>query len=826
MKASSLFTLIIFAALEFASDRRGEAAEHADSFQKKVLPVLKEHCASCHGNAKQKAKINFTAARAAQQLSAEADLWFRMLDQVESGNMPPEDEEPLSANEKKALADWVRGSLSLELAGIRQREGRSHLRRLSREEWGNTVLDILGIRPAVGRSLPPDGRVDGYDKISVALPFSAAGMEGFMETAEDTIKTLLDAPKTADPKTGGIVRAWAKPSEQSKGHILELPDGTMVSFNSDLNSGPLGARDEKGNFRSIPIRVPGVHKLRLSVYGYQADKPLPFGIYAGHTGAYPQLVSLAGTLAAPPGKPAVLETEVYFRTAPNNDLAPVSDSFRLVPFGLGVPVPKNTLASKLGTGPGLAVQWVDIIEPELPLPGYRFLMADFSESVRKLMEAQPWDLKRALAAVDREELRGSLEKTIRRAGARFYRRDLADAEATSPVQNFLARLDAGESPKALFSDLIAKLMTSPDSLSIIENPGRLGDFALATRLSYFLWNSTPDDELLALARQGKLGDSQTLRGQTERLLKSPQSERFIKDFTDQWLGLWAMDNTTPDRLVYPEYDDLLKLSSGMETRAAFRHMLAENLGVVDFVAPSWAFINERLARHYGLPESEGFDLRRVDLPAGTPFGGLWTQSATMKVTANGTLTSPIKRGVWVAERLLGIKIPPPPPAAGSVTPDIRGAQTLREQIALHSSKGSCQACHARFDGYGFALESFDVTGAYRTAYRRPNPEVIALQPHQRKAPTWETGLPVDSAGLTPDGRPFRDIGDLRQMLAKNPAQLARGVVRHFVTYATGEPATTLDEPAIEAIVESAAKDKYGLRSLLHAVVQSDVFRMK
>ena len=827
-------------------------ADPVDSFRKDVQPVLNKRCAQCHGKSKQNANINFTAARTREQLSAEASLWMRMAEQVETGIMPPEDEEPLTPAQRRAVIGWVRGPLFNEIGGIHRREGRSHLRRLSREEWGNTVFDILGIRPAVNRNLPLDGRVDGYDKVSEALPFSASGIEGFIKTAEDTLHTLLTAPKTADPKTNGTTRAHARPSEQSKGHLLELPDGTMVSFNSDLNSGPIGIRDEKGGFRAPPIRVPGVHKLRVSVYGYQTDKPLAFGIYAGHTGAYPQLVSLVGTMSAPPGKPTVLETEVYFRTAPNNDTSPVADNFRLVPFGLGVPVPKNTLASARGTGPGLAVQWVDITEPELPLPGYRFLMADFSEPLRNLIEAQPWDVKKALLAVEgsdgdkkqilaysnkpnepfplsgagREQLGLSLEKTFRRIGARFFRRDLTAAEATRSVQSFFERLDAGEPPRAVFANSIVKLMTAPDSLSIIEQPGRLNEFALASRLSYFLTNSTPDEELLAQARQGKLGNAETLREQTERLLTSPKAERFIKDFTDQWLGLWALDSTSPDGYVYPEYNDYLKLSSAMETQASFRHMLAKNLSVVDLVAPRWALLNESLAKHYGLPACEGFELRLVELPPDTPFGGVWTQSATMKVTANGTNTSPIKRGVWLADRLLGLKIPPPPPTAGSVTPDIRGATTLREQIAQHSSNGSCKACHSTFDGYGFALESFDVTGAYRTAYRRPNPAVIGLPPHQRKAPTWENGLPVDSAGVTPDGKPFQGIAEVRARLSKNPAQLAQGVVRHLVTYATGQPATAVDTPAVQAIVESTARDEYGLRSLVHGVVQSDVFQMK
>ena len=808
--------VLAFALMVLWATDRVVAAEYVESFQKKALPVLTARCGDCHGEAEQNAKINFVAARTPEQLAGKADLWFRMLEQVESGNMPPEEATPLTADERKTLIDWVRGSLATELAAIRQREGRSHLRRLSRQEYANTVLDILGIRPAVGRRLPPDGRVDGYDKISAALPFSAAGMEGFMTIAEDTIATLLDAPKVADPKTNGTIRHWPV----AYGHHTELPDGAVVSWNSDAGSGQLTAKDDKGKPTGQPgARVPGIHKLRLSVYGYQTDKPMPFGIYAGHTESHPQHLSLAGTLSAPPGKPAVLETEVYFRTGNNNDVTVIPDFFRLIPLGIGVQVPKNTQANGV-TGPGLAVQWVDVTEPELPLPGYRFLMADCSEPMRNALER--WG---ALPA-DREEVRTALEKTVRRVGGRFYRRDLTDDEATRRVQTFLERLDKGEKPRPLFVDMIAKLMTAPDSLAIIEQPGRLNDTALATRLSYFLWNSTPDEELLALARQGQLGDPQILRGQTERLLKSPKADRFVKDFTDQWLGLWGMDNTTPDVEVYPEYDDLLKISSAMETQATFRRMLTENLSVVDLVAPKWALINQRLARHYGLPEVVGFDLQLVNLPADTPFGGVWTQSATMKVTANGTLTSPIKRGVWVAERLLGIKIPPPPPTAGSVTPDIRGAKTLREQIALHSSKGSCQACHAKFDGYGFALESFDVTGGYRTAYRRPNPEVIKLKPAERTAPTWETGLAVDCSGTTPDGKTFSRIEELRRMVAANPAQLAHGVVRHLITYASGEPAAAIDDPAIQAIVQTSAKDNYGLRTLVHGVVQSELFRSK
>jgi hypothetical protein len=223
----------------------------------------------------------------------------------------------------------------------------------------------------------------------------------------------------------------------------------------------------------------------------------------------------------------------------------------------------------------------------------------------------------------------------------------------------------------------------------------------------------------------------------------------------------------------------------------------------------------------------GKELRQVSLPAGSPFGGLWTQPAVLKVTANGTNTSPVKRGVWVAERLLGTPIPPPPPNINPIEPDVRGAKTLREQLALHRGTGSCAACHAKFDPYGFALESFDVAGSYRKNYREVDAEVMALPWQKRQGKqTWRDGLPVDSSGATPDGRPFASVAELRTMLAANPAALAHGLARHLVTYATGAPATGIDQRAVDGIVAEGAKSDYGVRAIVHAVVQSELFQSK
>lgn len=815
------------------------AEDAASAFHSRVSPLLESHCIKCHGPEKHKAKIDFTGERGLDQLAADRELWFRVLDKVEAGEMPPEDEPQLSAAERQRILGWIRGDYIDLLAARQRREGRSKLRRLSRNEYANTIQDLFGLRPTVGLNLPEDGRVDGYDKVSAALPLSASGAGGYFRMCEDLLKWVLvpvrppkgppGVPTTGPFDPSRTVRVLAQESGQSPGHTLRLPDNTIVSFNSDTTSG----RFDYGT------RIPGMHRLRISVYGYQTDKPMPFGIYVGHTSAYPQILDLVKVLQAPPGKPAVIETEIYLRTRDFNDRAPVGDGIRLIPFGIGVQVPKNSFAKNC-KGPGLACQWMEVEEPQTPLAGDRWLTADFpgalNEELRRSHTLPPeqravlqkTNPRNQAKSVSRDEFLTVMRATFARVGARLYRRDLTAPELDQIVAAIARQIDAGIPLETAFLDQVTEMLTSPEFLCVIEPPGRLDDFALASRLSYFLWNSTPDEALLQIAREGRLGDPQVLHEQTERLLNDPKSARFVTDFVNQWLGLRGLDDTSPDRNLYPEYDEFLKLSSAAETEGFFRIVLDQNLGVKNFVASDWVFVNDRLARHYGLPDVAGPELRKVALPPGSPYGGLWTQSAVLKVTANGTNTSPVKRGRWVAERLLGTPIPPPPPSVKPIEPDTRGAKTLREQLALHRGSGSsCSGCHARFDPYGFALESFDVTGAFRTRYRDADAQVVSLQPNQRAGrPTWRDGLPVDCTGQTPDGRPFADIAELRRMLAAHPEQLARGVTRHLVTYATGAAPNLVDEPAIKRIANSASPDQFGLRSLVHAVVQSEVFRCK
>ena len=681
-----------------------------------VAGIVQSRCAGCHGGEKPEAGVKLDGEWTDERLvSSDGQAWFRALHEIESGRMPPEEEEQPTAEERAAVAKWIRGDLATLERAHQERIGRSQLRRLSREEYANTIFDLFGFRPPVSVDLPEDGRVDGYQKVARALPLSAASVDGTMRLA-DRIMGRLFKPLPTEPPP--FKRYKARPDNVSGGIYLKLDDETFVSFNSNLSSGLL---------EDVHCGTPGLQKIRLSVFGYQTDKPLPFGIYAGHVGAYPQLIELAAVLDAPPGKPAVLETEIYLASADMNEKAPVGDSIRLVPFGLGEPVPKGSQAKAAADKglPGLAVQWIELQPMNFPSIGDRWLSADFppafDKELRDIRAGRPPRPVASLKSIKPDEFLAIMKKTVGRVAPRFFRRDLSNDELTAIMASIKSDAEAGRCVSEIILDQVRGLLTSPDFFCIVEEPGPLNDFAVASRLSYFLWNSTPDEQLLELARTGKLHDSIVLREQTDRMLADPKAKRFYKDFAAQWLKLSAISDTTPDPKLFPEYhlpeNDLLKWSSVAETEGFLKLLADQNASVKELVDSRRVLVNAVLARHYGLTGVDGGDLREMKLPDDSPFGGLWTQPAVMKVTANGTNTSPVKRGVFVAERLLGVHIPPPPPNIEPIATDTSSATTLKQKLALHAGNGSCAACHAKFDGYGFAMESFDVTGMFREFYR-------------------------------------------------------------------------------------------------------------
>jgi hypothetical protein len=407
-------------------------------------------------------------------------------------------------------------------------------------------------------------------------------------------------------------------------------------------------------------------------------------------------------------------------------------------------------------------------------------------------------------------------RLVRAFASRAFRVPVTESEAAPYVALALAELEATADLLEALRAAYRAILSSPRFLYLEEPVGALSPHALAARLSYFLWSSTPDDELRSLADSGALKQRDVLRAQVDRMLQHSKAAAFVENFTAQWLNLSEIDFTVPDAKLYPEFDEVLKHSMLAETRAFFRELLDRDLSVTNIVDSSFTLVNSRLARHYEIPWPGGTGLQRVTFGTGTRRGGLMTHGSVLKVTANGTSTSPVIRGVWMLERIMGVHLPPVPADVPALEPDIRGAKTIREQLDKHRNIASCAVCHVKIDPPGFALENFDVTGAWRDHYR------VAKEDGRG----FERGPAVDASFALADGRTFTDIVEFKRLVLSNPDQLTRNFASKLVTYATGATISFADRAVIDDIVAATKNTDHGIRSILHAVVASPLFLNK
>jgi len=518
----------------------------------------------------------------------------------------------------------------------------------------------------------------------------------------------------------------------------------------------------------------------------------------------------------------------------------------------------NPLAQKDGM-PGVAFQWLEVEGPlsdQTTGAGYRQMFGDLP--MRRLGPSEPGgvtlqivpppspgEANAAAAAfrgrggprlqdvrveVSTEHPHEDAERLIRAFLARAFRRPVEETHAKRFLALFNQQFELNHSFAKSMLSTYTGVLSSPGFLYVQEAPGKLDDYALATRLSLFMWNSEPDSELRSLAAAGRIGKPEVLTAQTERLLNDPKACRFVDAFTDYWLDLRKIDDTSPSTTLYNDYelDDPLKLAAVEETRLFVRELIAKNLPARNIIDSDFTFLNERLAQHYGIAGVTGATMRKVTLPKDSVRGGLMTQASVLKVTANGTTTSPVIRGVWIMERILGFRTAPPP-SVPAIEPDIRGAVTIRQQLDKHRADATCASCHRRIDPPGFALESFDVMGGWRDRYRvfadgvKPEPGIgLSGQPF-----AFRYGLPVDSAGALPDGRTFQGIREFKQLLLKQEQRMVAGnLVGQLATYATGAPIGFSDRKQVDEILEKTKGSDYGVRSIVQGIVQSDLFRNK
>ena len=573
-----------------------------------------------------------------------------------------------------------------------------------------------------------------------------------------------------------------------------------------------------------PIRcATGRYRIKVTGYAYQSDKPITFAVGATtfQRGAPKPTF---GYYSFSPGQPTSIELTAWIE---NNYM------IEITPWGISDPdnqIRKNGIDSY--QGPGLAINHVELEGPivdEFPSRGHQLIFAGLNrkeiEPKDRAARKKPWYVPQ-FEIVSEAPLRDATAM-LTRVASKAFRRPVSADEIEDYVALFKAQSDEGANFEEALRTAVVAIFTSPEFLFLQEPAGRLDDFAIASRLSYFLTRTAPDEPLLEAAAKSQLSkDPEVLLAHARRLLDDPRSERFVIDFTDAWLNLRDIEFTSPDQNLFPEFDPFLQYSMLQETRQFFHALLDDNASVRNIVKSDFAMLNNRLAKLYGIGGVEGPQLRRVSLPADSVRGGLLSQGSILKVSANGTNTSPVVRGVWVTERIIGKTPPPPPPGVPGVEPDIRGASTLRELLHKHRDNDSCRACHSMIDPPGFALESFNPIGGWRDHFRSLGEgEKVDLQVNGRKV-RYKVGPKVDASGELQDGTRFDGFQEFRDLLAKDENLLAKTLATKLLTFATGREMGFSDRITINKIVQQSKIKGHGLRDLIELVVLSDVFRTK
>jgi hypothetical protein len=830
-----------------------------------VHSFVMAQCSGCHNATLKQGNLDLVHLPFEPAERANFAIWAKVHDRVRDGEMPPVRSASLTPPVREAFLE----SLSTPLiAADRTRyavSGRSVIRRLNRQEYENTLRDLLGAPwLQIQEMLPEDGVAYKFNKSGEALDVSHVHMNQYLAAADYALREVL--PQTESKPVPVTQRFYSRDMNSFFGQIRfpsnERDVYPVVGNTADVEelhrTGRRKPGDPKSPTREIegmavvcssyePIElhfnkftapVSGRYKLRLyantvwvgPTKGEKWWKPDPENISAGRTDepitVYserpPRQQRWLGRFDVHPQAQAN-ELDVYLLKG-ETIRVDAARFFRSRPVTGGW---HNPLATKDGQ-PGVSFRWLEAEGPlvdEWPAAGPALMFGNLPytagdkggavyHSVVYQSKSPAADARRLLAAF------------LKRA----YRRPVPDGE----VERFAKVADKAIASGYSFTDAMisaySAVLISPAFVTLEEQPGHLDSYALASRLSYFLWNTEPDATLRQLAASNRLQDPAVLRAQTRRLVEDGRSQRFVSAFLDYWLDLRKLNNTSPDENLYPDYylDDYLVESAGDETRAFFTAMLQSNLPARNVVASDFGMLNERLAGLYGIPGVHGSALRRVTLPADSVRGGLITQASVLKVTANGTTTSPVLRGVWINERILGRLVPPPPSGVPPVEPDVRGTKTIRDQLARHRSQTLCKSCHARIDPPGFALESFDVAGGDREKYRAVGGEGKPAEGVGKNGHLFEFhyALPVDPSGTLPDGRSFADVRELKNLLLADERQIARNLASQLVVYATGSPVRFGDRPRLEAILDRAKNSGYGTADLIDAVIQSELFRSK
>ena len=808
---SSVF-LTLTACIAFAGSVHGD--EPFEGF-------LKKHCVACHGPEKMKGDVRIDQLSRDFKRGADTHHWAELIEQVNSGAMPPKKEPRPTQAEISAFVTNLDARLK-EGRAVRMaaRPAVTHYR-LSRKEYQNTVYDLLGVRydPAKPGELNEDTLWHGFERIGSQLSLSPSHVDRYYRAAG----LVLDRAFPVTPGEARKVRKTAAELRYGGGkqqqaaldrfgikrplRYLLFPGNVQNALSSNWfgNTGPEQSGLYKMRIQASGIRPPGGQMAHLSI--------------GKRTGEETVDALIEFDIQAPEDKPQVYEFEVFLEMPATLDFCVVATdvvdrragaAFRNALSSQGGYIFTHSSESLLlnpnapqmfdGKGNGIfSTVLLDWIEWEGPL-------VSEAEKARRKGLLPPDD---ATAEIVAEHLQRFAE------GA--WRRPVKKEELEQYLNSYRTERKAGEKTADAYRVALQGVLTSRHFIYLVEGDTvareRLSDTELASRLSYFLWSSMPDNGLLAAGKSGTL-KAEGLKKEVDRMLADSKANRFVEDFTRQWLQLHRVGMFPPDKKLYPNYDAWLEESMRAEPVEFFREMFAKNISIDGFIHADWTVANARLCDFYGLPEPKSSGFQRVSLKPEDHRGGLLTMGAVLGLTSDGTRHRPVHRGVWVSEAIFG-KTPPPPPANVSAiepSPPESPKATLRQKIEAHRNNANCAACHAKIDPLGLAWDNYDAIGQWRTL--------------EKVAQGRGADPMIDPSGVMPDGRAFKDANDFKRLLLEDHEKVALAFIEHLCTYALRRVLTVDDQEDLKAIEAEAKKNQFRVKDIVRAVALSDLIRKR
>ncbi len=755
--------LLLFCASASAFFSRKQVAPKSPSFDSDIKPLLSQYCYDCHSDAKRRADLSLERYANEAIAMQERDVWEKVLLNIRSGEMPPKNKPQPSLAEREKVMHWIETKI-LQADCSKPDPGRVTVRRLNRNEYNNTIRDLVGVNFQPADDFPNDDSGYGFDNIGDVLSLPPVLFERYMAAAEK----ILDAAIVTDPNSEG-------PSQKLLASKMRT-------------TGP-------GN----PVRS-GAHRLtiegevfapfKLSLDGNYIVRALAWAEQCGDELAKMELKIDGESLkifdvAAVEKRPETYEHRVYLTAGEKQISLGYINNYRDEKF------PKE------GCDRNLIVNWLEILGPSAP--------SVYPETHTRIFDTEI-TAKTNQPAYARE--------IVGKFASRAFRRPLRSGELERLMQFFdMAQAD-GENFESSVKLVLQAILVSPHFLfrgEVQPNPDNpnvahlIDEFALASRLSYFLWSSMPDGELFALAEKKKL--RRNINAQIKRMLRDPKSEAFVQNFVGQWLQIRNLDFVQPDAKEFPDFDEELRLAMRKETELLFEHILRQDRSVVELLDANYSFINERLARHYGISGLQGDTFQKVAF-ADNARGGILTHASVLTLTSNPTRTSPVKRGKYVLENILGTPPPPPPPDVPELKEDEKEAATgtLRERMEQHREDPNCSSCHARMDPIGFGLENFDGIGAWRNK---------------------EGEFSIDSSGELVTGESFNGAAELKAILVEHKKdEFARCLSEKMLTYALGRGLEFYDKCAVDDITKKLRRSDYRFSALIRSIVDSAPFQKR